>query len=338
MPPTVARVCLTTRCGLACDWCPVRRLKRRCGSKGVDAKWEPTRRNIIEIADMCIPRIELEGGDILLIEWLPQALEFCDALALHCSITLSGQMLRQRLHDWGKWWLGLPDVLRFSVDGAPQYHDTRRATGCFDALVEGLEATTRVRRIKPTLLVLTLVPGIGGNIDKEQIQSVLELAREYGAMIVANFLFGTFHVGRKDECKRMWDELTEQELEVLSWLQEQPEVLPFADKLAFIRGGGNDTENPSCRSSEAVLVISPEGRVIRHCSFSPHASARITEERGIRGAIKDLDKVYRERRAEQSGTIRNYCRGCMALCYIGVGWAHERALAGPKLTRELMRF
>lgn len=341
MPPTVARVCLTTRCDLACDWCPFKRLRFRCGGKGVDAKWETTRKYIIEIADMCIPRIEPDGGDILLIEWLPQALEFINALALHCSITLSGQMLRQRLHDWGKWWLGLPDVLRFSAEGMPDYHDTKRAVGCFNALVEGLEATAKVRKKKPTLLVLTLVLGRGGNINRTQIQSVLELAQQYGAMVVANFLFGTHDMGRKDECGKMWASLTGQELEVLDWLSGQPEVLPFADKLAFIRGGGNDTENTTCRASEAILVISSGGRVVRHCSFSPHGSAQI-KEGGIRGAMAELDKLYQEKerlgQSIASGTVKNYCEGCGVLCNIGVCWARERGLTGTALADELMRF
>jgi len=337
MPPTVAQVYLTTRCGLACEWCPAIPLRRCYGGRGVDAKWDPTKRNIEEIADMGIPRVKLDGGDVLLMPWLPRPLELCNELGLHCSITLSGQMLRQRLSEWGDEWLGLPDVLGLSVEGNPQRHDKRRAKGCHPALVATLKASARVRRGKPTLLVFTLVPGIDGNIDEVQIESVLELAREHGAIIMANFLFGPFHTGRKDECRAMWTSLAGQELEVLDWLKGQPEVLPFDDKLAFIRGGGNNIENTSCHASEAVLVISPEGKVVRHCFISPHASVKI-EEGGIRAAVKVLDELYREEHAQRSGTITNYCQGCMALCHIGVGWAHKRGLVGPELTDELMRF
>ena len=339
MPPIVARKFLTTCCGLAhkCTWCPVVPLRRTYGGRGVSAEWEPTEREIREIAGMGIPWIYPDGGDVLLVPWFPKALYLCEELGLHTGVTLSGQMLRQRLSDWDIWWLGLPDILRFSAEGGPQVHDTKRAAGCFDAMVEGLEATTKVRKGKPTLLTLTLVPGPRGNIDKVQIQYVLDLARRYGAMIVVNFLFGTFQTRRKDECGRMWEGLTEQELEVFAWLSEQPEVLPFADKLAFIRKGGNDIANPSCRASEAVLTISPDQYVIRHCFFNTHASWKI-EEDGIRGAMDKLDELYREKGAEMSGTIKEYCHGCLALCEMGIGWAHERGLTGVALAQELMRF
>lgn len=338
MPPTMARLCVTTNCRLACKKCPSKPEIQRYRGKSMDARWNPTRRNIVEIAGMGIYFIELDGGDILLVSWLPQALELCNELGLYSGITLSGQTLNQRLREWGEEWVGLPGVLRFSVEGGMSFHDAKRAAGCFEALVKGLEVAARVRGGKPTLLVLTLVPGAQGNINEAQIRPVLELARAYGAMIVANFLFGTYYSGWKDECAMMWKGLKdkESELDVLGWLGEQPEVLPFADKLAFLRAGGNDIENTFCRASEVILAVSSGNRIVRHCPYSPYLMAEITEEGGIRGAVEQLNELCRQEGAQPAGKIEDYCRGCGAVCHMC--WFHGRGLTGLALERELMRF
>lgn len=286
------------------------------------AEFSAVERSIIEVAELGIPLIEPSGGDLARLQWLPEGLELCNQHGLYSTISLSGSEAESRLTDWGEGWLELPGILRLSFDGGETSHNRERGEGSFGATEAVLEAAVRVRGQKPTLIVFTLVPSIGGNINLIQFECILALARKYNVKVNLNPVFGTFFTGRMDDCKRGWTNLSVDEWDALVWLWGQPEVLPQSRrKLAYALEGGNDITEPSCRASQAIVAISTDSKLIIHCYPSPYGNVPITEVGGLREAMASPERQHPPHRP---GTIQNFCDGCCAWCGLVLGWHHNQ--------------
>ena len=261
-----------------------------------DADYSKVTGNLLELADFGVPYVDFTGGNPLICEWLPDAIKLSNNLGIYSSLTVSGPMI-PRL---GSEFIGLPSILRFSIDGRENFHNKNRGPGFYDHIVSGLEMAKSLRKGKATQLIFTVVPGSGGNIDFDTLESVLTLARRNNVLINVNPLFNSM--------------LSDEERSCLIWFAKQADVQVSRGRLRFMARGGNNVNNPSCRAVESVITITADNYLVLPCYH--HSIERISLTHGIKSA---LDSPLRTKMSKNQGRF-DFCQGCSIWCYIIPSW------------------
>lgn len=308
-------------CGGRCLHCTVREDIHDRYVTGVYADKAATLKIIEEIACLGGKSTGFEGGDALLVDWLPEALALCKRLDIKSSITLCGPSITSRLASWGEDWLALPELVSFSIDGNEQFHNSIRAgrdwqsrtnANWYTATVAGLEVASRIRKPLSTLISCVLMPGKYGNINKQQLESVLALAIKYDTVIDASPLFGTDFAGNKESCLKSWHKLDDDSQSLLDWFCDQDEVhSSLISKLHLIDLGGNDIDNPICDAFRKIAVISPQGKLIGPCIHNPRVSIPIIPATGLYAALRSPERLEN---LNMAGRMPELCDGCEVWC------------------------
>lgn len=288
--PYAVQLYCTTICPCLCKHCQVR------SPFPGHANFDNVIRNLEEIARLRIPYVDFTGGDPASWPGLPEALDLSNRLGIYSSLTVSGPQIRRR----GVKFIGLPSLLRFSIDGIPEFHDRNRGEGCFDDLIYGLELAQKLRGSKKTQLIFTAIGGNHGNMDVETLSFILDLARTYGVMVNVNFLFNAF--------------LSNETLDLLSWFGRQADVKCSKGQVRFILRGGNNTLDPTCRAVSSTLAITADNRLALPCYHN--AEQYLSLDGGIASAL--LSREWKD--AQRREGRYPFCRGCSVWCYILPSW------------------
>jgi MoaA/NifB/PqqE/SkfB family radical SAM enzyme len=251
----------------------------------------------------------LTGGNPLFQARLPEIITSFNSFGLHTSLSLSGPMIAERLIEWDEEWIGLPDLLLFSIDGDDQRHDAiKRVQGSYRAALAGLEVA-KGRPEGSTHLSFIVIPGEQGNINLIQFTSVLKLAEETRTMINPFLLFGGDFSGKKERFDMLWSNVTDQEERLLTWFFRQDRVLKQAQaKLDFLRGGGNNRKETHCGAGTTVLSFTTSDSLEQPC---PHNINRTVP---IIGTVKEtLDSAEWQKCLNQAGDQEG-CENCHVWC------------------------
>lgn len=290
----------TTRCDHVCSFCRVR------SSYPGDADFDKIAGLLLQIKELRIPYVDFTGGNPLLCDWLGEALKLSNRLDQVSSLTVSGPMIARR----GEELIGLPTILRFSIDGDESYHN-HHGHGFYPSILHGLELARSVRQNRPTQLLFTVMPGEKGNIRSEIFCDVLRLAREFGVMINVNPLFDS--------------EFSSDEMELLLWFAKQADVQTSRGKLRFIARGGNNIQNPTCKAVSSVLTISSDNRLVLPC-FHREVGSISLDDLNLREAVNSSHRL----KAMKMQGKHAFCQGCSIWCYIIPSWitlAPQRVVA-----------
>lgn len=253
------------------------------------------------------------GGNPLLVPWLPDLLKINQEIRLYTSLTVSGKQIIKRTNDWGERWFLLPTLLRFSIDGDREYHDINRGRPSnYDYTVQGIEVATKIRSRKKTQIIFTVMPGAGGNLNRNQFASVLELARRTGVIVSVNLLFNLQY-------------LTPEEINDLRWFAKQADIQLSKGKIRFVMRGGNNRKNPTCKAAHSVVTISPDGEMVLPCYYKQVEAISI-----LKGLKAAYDSPERKAVLEQDGRY-DFCQGCSRWCYVIPSFLYhilDRAIVG----------
>jgi MoaA/NifB/PqqE/SkfB family radical SAM enzyme len=280
----------TTRCDNHCRFCRVR------SPFPGDADFEKVLRNIREIAELRIPYADFAGGNPMLLSWLPYALKYANLQGLCSSLTVSGPMITKA----GPGFIQLPSILRFSIDGMPDYHNKSRGEGYFQNILNGLEMAREMRKGKHTQLIFLAIPGEGGNINAPTLNFLLELTRAYRVMVNVNPLFDS--------------KLSDDEQKLLLKFARKADFQVSRGRLRFMARGGNNIQNPTCRAASSVLTISADNKLVLPCYHSP--IAKIPLDNGIREVLNS--HLWQNHKRMQGR--HDFCQGCSIWCYIVPSW------------------
>lgn len=307
--PIACIMYLTDRCDGYCWYCTVRSTVRNRFAHGTDADHAKVAKRIVEFKELGGRFIELTGGNPLLMDWLPEILTLCNERELLSSLSLCGPQIVKRLSDWGEEWIKLPSIIRFSVDGDELRQDHIRGGGFHESVRVGLEVAKRVRPKGTTQLALILVPGNNGNINRDQLSSVLELSERFSAVVNLYPLFGTAFSRTKERSDGLWKSITDKEIGDLYWLLDQPGVMEQSrGKVDFLLSGGNKIQKPSCLAGRTVISIGPNDRLSPPCDHNPNAVP--IGKRKMKDAL--YSAAYNEI-AVRSGRLHG-CDSCTVWC------------------------
>jgi len=286
----------TSLCDHKCSICEVR------SPYPGDADFDKVVKLLPQIAELGIRRyVDFTGGNPMLLDWLPEALNLSNCLGLLSSLTISGPMIAKR----GAEIIGLPTILRLSIDGDENYHNNH-GHGYYEYLANGLEMIHDLRRNKWTQLLFTILPGTKGNIRQDILSSVLNLAREFGVLVNINPEFGAT--------------LDDDEIELLLWFAKQADVQVSRGKIRFITRGGNNISNPTCRAVSSVIAISPDNKLVLPC-FHAYNNGKSQESISLdnNSLIEALNSQKRRAALKMQGKY-SFCHGCSRWCYIIPSW------------------
>ena len=320
--PFTCSIYCTTRCENLCRHCKVR------SPFPGDASFNNVAQVLTQANNLGCRYVDLTGGNPLLVDWLPDALMLCNKFGLTSSLSVSGAMIAERMKQWGTDWLNFPGILRFSIDGNPDFHDANRGPDNYLHTVAGLEVASRVTQKGRIQIVFSAIPGSNGNINRDQLSSVLYLARKSGVLVNVNPLFGA--------------SLSSAEIQDLIWFGKQSGIQMSRGKLRFLLRGGNNQYNPTCQAVRSVITVTPDNKLAVPCYY--HQELAIPIGNDLRLALNSWE---RKRYLALDGR-HDFCQGCSIWCYIvpsflyhchnrAVTWLH--GLSGLQEVRDcLLRF
>jgi MoaA/NifB/PqqE/SkfB family radical SAM enzyme len=291
MAPLVANYYLTYRCNARCHFCDIWALE-----PGQEADFLTIQRNLSDLKRLGVNYVDFTGGEPLLRSDVAEIYTEAKAQGFYTSMTTNTILYPQK----AKAIQGLVDFLNFSLDGPDaESHDQSRGVKIFDTLVESVEIA----------LSLGEYPVLNHTVTAQnyaRINQVAELGNRLGVRIWLNPAF-TAH-GNYNDKKNPTADIAH----AIEASAKQYKNLGYNKAaLAFIKAGGNDTQNPRCKAVDAVIAISPNDELLLPCYHFAQTGVPIA------GRLYDL---YRE-----STTVEEYrksqgkldvCEGCTVWCYL----------------------
>lgn len=318
MAPIVANYYLTYRCNARCHFCDIWALE-----PGKEADFLTIQQNLKDLKRLGTKYIDFTGGEPLLRKDVGQIYQEAKRLGFFTSITTNTILYPQKAKEIQ----GLVDFLNFSLDGPDaEAHDQSRGVQIFETLVESVKIAQDLGEYPVLNHTVT-----AQNYDR--LNEVAELGQKLGVRVWLNPAF-TAHSNYNHK-KNPTAEIAEA---IQANVKKYGNVGYNRAALAFIKAGGNDTQNPRCKAVDAVIAISPNDELLLPCYHFAQTGVP------IQGRLYEL---YR-----QSETVEAYrqsqgrlsvCEGCTVWCYLipsfsqGVDkywWLNSVTYAGEFLARK----
>jgi MoaA/NifB/PqqE/SkfB family radical SAM enzyme len=163
--PLAIRWQLTNRCTSRCKYCNVWKTK----------SYELTTKQIFNIIDelskMGTQRISFSGGDPMLRQDIGKIIDYCSKKGISTSMNSSGNLIKERIND-----LKNLDLLKLSLDGPKEIHDSNRCKGSYSKVIEAVE-TAKKNNLRFTFAT-TLT-----KFNINQIDFLLNKGKEYNTVV-----------------------------------------------------------------------------------------------------------------------------------------------------------
>jgi MoaA/NifB/PqqE/SkfB family radical SAM enzyme len=291
MAPLIANYYLTYRCNARCHFCDIWSLE-----PGKEADFATIQHNLKDLRRLGVKYVDFTGGEPLLRKDVGVIYQEAKALGFYTSMTTNTILYAQKAQEIQ----GLVDFLNFSLDGPDaEAHDQSRGVKIFDTLVESVRIA----------LALGEYPVLNHTVTAQnyhRINQVAELGQRLGVRVWLNPAF-TAHSSYNHK-KNPTPELVDA---IEANAKQYSNVGYNKAALAFIKAGGNDTQNPRCKAVDAVIAISPNNELLLPCYHFTQTGVP------IEGRLYEL---YRESEVveeyRQSQGRLSVCEGCTVWCYL----------------------
>lgn len=297
--PVLCNYYLTYRCNAACRFCDI---------------WEKpspyvcaadVHQNLRDLRRLGVQIIDFTGGEPLLHRDLPAFLTMAQELGFLTTVTTNALLYPKRARELR----GKIDMLHFSLDSADaKTHDTMRGgVPCFAFVEKSIQIALELGERPDLLFTVT-------SQNWREIPAVYErFIRPTGLTLILNPVFSYRGVG---------ETLAPEVLKALRQWGRLPHVYLNEAFLALREAGGNDPQNPYCRASSAVVVISPFNELLLPCYHAAESGYALP----IRGSLYDLWHSSEAKHLRQLEGRFSFCAGCTINCYFepSFGWEVSR--------------
>lgn len=293
--PVLCNYYVTYRCNAACSFCDI------WEKPSPYVTLENVRENLRDLKKLGVKVIDFTGGEPLLHRQIDVFLKEAKQMGFITTLTTNGLLypkLAAKLR-------GLVDMLHFSLDSSDrQTHDTGRGVACFDFVMESIQTAKKLGE-RPDILFTVF----GHNLH--EIQQVWEnICLPNNLILILNPAFDYSDI-------KAGGQMTEAQLQKLSWWGKQKNVYMNEGFVALRRDGGNQIENPVCKAASSTIVISPENKLILPCY---HLGI---EQFDIAGNLYNLYQSPQiQGHIKQEGRLPA-CQGCTINCYMQPSFAVE---------------
>lgn len=292
MAPLVCNYYVTYKCNARCHFCDIWALQ-----PPPESNFGTIATNLRDLKRLGVKYVDFTGGEPLLHPEIVECYTESKRLGLMTSMTTNTILYPKKAEQMR----GLVDYLNFSLDGPDaQSHNQSRGVAIFENLVESVKLALSMDEY-PTLNFTVTAQNFG------RIGEVAELAKRLGVRVWLNPAF-TAH-DHYNDAKNPTPELV---ASIRSAAEQYRGTLGYnRAALAFIEAGGNDTNNPRCKAVEAVIVISPDDKLLLPCYHFAQDSEPIA------GKLYDLYTQGEKVRAHRASQGRlKVCEGCTVWCYL----------------------
>ncbi|MBW4697534.1 MAG: radical SAM protein [Aphanocapsa lilacina HA4352-LM1] len=292
MAPLVCNYYVTYKCNARCHFCDIWAL-----TPPPESSYGTICANLRDLRRLGVKYVDFTGGEPLLRPDIVELYAEAKRLGLMTTLTTNTILYPKKAEALR----GLVDFLNFSLDGPDAAsHNQSRGVDIFERLVESVHLARALGEY-PTLNFTVTAQNFA------RIGEVAELARRLEVRVWLNPAF-TAH--------EHYNSAKNPTPEIVAAIRGAAEryrgtVGYNRAALALIEAGGNDTTKPRCKAVDAVIVISPDDKLLLPCyHFAQHAAP-------IGGRLYDLytegEKVQEYRTSQ--GKLK-VCEGCTVWCYL----------------------
>ncbi len=292
MAPLVANYYVTYKCNARCHFCDIWSL-----TPPPESSLETISRNLRDLKRLGVKYVDFTGGEPLLRADIVEIYTEAKRLGLLTSLTTNTILYPKKAEALK----GLVDFLNFSLDGPDAAsHNQSRGVDIFEKLVESVHIARSLGEYPTLNFTVT-----GQNYQR--IGEVAELAERLDVRAWLNPAF-TAHEnynGAKNPTPEIVGAIRAAAIRYKGTIGHNKAAL------ALIEAGGNDIDNPRCKAVDAVIVISPDDKLLLPCYHFAQDSE------SINGRLYELytegEKVRTHR--ETQGQLK-VCEGCTVWCYL----------------------
>ncbi|MBC8121126.1 MAG: radical SAM protein [Gemmatimonadaceae bacterium] len=292
MAPLVANYYVTYKCNARCHFCDIWALQ-----PPPESSFQTIQTNLRDLKRLGVRYVDFTGGEPLLRADIVELYREAKHLGLMTTLTTNTILYAKKAEQLR----GLVDYLNFSLDGPDaESHNKSRGVAIFETLIESVRLALSLGEF-PTLN-FTVTAQNHGRIDE-----VAELGRRLGVRVWLNPAF-TAHEnynGHKNPTAELVEAIRK------SARYHRGTVGYNRAALALIEAGGNDLQNPRCKAVDAVIVISPDDKLLLPCYHFAQAAAPID---GHLYELYTRGQQVEHYRAQQ-GKLK-VCEGCTVWCYL----------------------
>lgn len=288
MKPVICNYYLTYRCNARCNFCNIWKDEKVPASQ--EASMAVVSNNLDDLRTLGVKFVDFTGGEPLLYEYLPDALEYAKRIGIRTTVTTNGILYPERASEMA----GLVDILQFSLDAADRdRHDSVKGVPCLDRVMESIKLARSFGE-RPTFI---------HTVTDENfpfVPDAISLARKMKVPLFINPCFSYF--GNKG--------LSRENTISLGNKVRGKGVTIDRGFLKFFTDGGNRRDNPRCLAVSSTVVISPDDKLILPCF---HFKRRSIPIEGRLIALRNSPSVKSEKQKEGR---HPFCDGCAVNCYI----------------------
>ncbi len=290
--PVLCNYYVTYRCNARCTFCDIWQ------RPSPYAKVEDVEKNLIALKKLKVKVIDFTGGEPLLHRQLPTLLKKAKELGFITTVTTNTLLYPK----YAKALQGLVDMLHFSLDFAtPERHNALRGVPCYDFVMKSIQIALSLNEHPDILFTVT-------NENIHELPQVYELCKKYGLILIINPVFSYNQVGKP---------LTKENvLKLYSWLNK-PWVYLNKAFLDLRLKGGNAIDDPVCVAGDAVVVISPDNRLILPCYHAGWYAFPIQDDLYSLWHKPEVVKIRKK-----AGRLK-VCQGCVINCYMEPSFAFQ---------------
>ncbi|NUQ80053.1 MAG: radical SAM protein [Bacteroidetes bacterium] len=291
MKPVLANYYVTNRCNASCDFCNIWE-----DFKSPFIRLEDAEVNLKDLKRLGVKVIDFTGGEPLLHPKIDELLRMAKLNGFLTTITTNGLLYPKKAESL----VGLIDLLHFSLDSpVKEEHDKHRGVACYDKVFESLKLARSLGEFPDLHFTVR-----NDNID--HLDTMIELAREHGVVLIINPLFSYGDRG---------DQLTPDVLDRLETYSGQAGVYLNPAFIDLRRQGGNQIKDPVCKAVSSTVVISARNELLLPCYHFNN------QKIPLNGNLFEIRKSETVREAEKKQGRYDFCQGCTVNCYFEPSFA-----------------
>ncbi|MGH2444247.1 MAG: radical SAM protein, partial [Chloroflexota bacterium] len=234
--------------------------------------------------------IDFTGGEPLLRKDLPALLRAAKDRGFRTQMTTNCTLYPRKAEELR----GLVDILNFSLcSPEAEPHNTLRRDNSYDSVIESMEIARRLGEPYQIIFVLT-------NDNAELLPEMIDLCRKKQAILKVQPEWEYF--GN--------DGVAAPHLDKARAIALEKNVYVNWGELRVSEAGGNKIEKRSCKASNAVIAISPDGYILYPCYH------KIAQRVKFDWNIIEFFKTDRWKEMQGKAGKFKFCENCSNLCYI----------------------
>lgn len=278
-----------------------------------------TMRIIDQIYDFGATFLGIGGGEPLLRKDLPELIGYAKSIGLNVSLITNGDFIDDKLLDT----LVKHGVrISVSIDGKEEINDAIRGKGAYKKAVSAIEKTSKAGLLDCLVATLANVDSEHNNVNVEDMEQIVKLAKANGARWVVIHGFVPFndspehlsHNPSPQQYERIWNDVYDLSMKY----KGKPDInvyCPFYARVAKQRGMPNFDEwyknffLGKCAIAGKYMSVIENGDIIP-CSFNDHIRLGNIQNKSLKKTWEEMQTTELTLKLRDKTNLKGKCGVC----------------------------